>query len=339
MSEHDWRRQSVTASLPPLTIRASWLDLAGRGFRPGVVVPTIRRLAEAEVFGRDCELPCQTPEVATTGHLLPCLPPVDGRLVDPEAGSQGSEGEGARCHLGPFLPELPKTIRHGYRVAMLPHLRLVFETPMRYGRICEMSSNALASWEVNDMGWGDPPHEGYVARVLRDGRLTGVWSAETNRESTGWGGLVCTCGWRGGRYRAFGVDAEGRRWWPEATDADMEAEDDAAYREWRQDHMAPLIDPLPENRLVLGNDAGGRRHFLAGRPVHAGTGLELRLLDGVWVRIRYEWNWDPKRRPDAYLGLGGPGEAIGPEWTPAPVSFPLPELAELRWPAGARRDT
>src|SRR6266536_3548070 len=37
-----------------------------------------------------------------------------------------------------------------------------------------------------EMGWGDPPHEGYEARVLRDGRLTSEWRRETNRESTGY---------------------------------------------------------------------------------------------------------------------------------------------------------
>jgi hypothetical protein len=36
------------------------------------------------------------------------------------------------------------------------------------------------------MGWGDAPHEGYQARLQRDGRMVGEWSAETDRESTGY---------------------------------------------------------------------------------------------------------------------------------------------------------
>ena len=41
------------------------------------------------------------------------------------------------------------------------------------------------------------------------------------------------------------------------------------------------------HRLVDGRDGGGRRHFLAGRAVHAGTGLMLFTRQG-WVRGRYE---------------------------------------------------
>lgn len=177
------------------------------------------------------------------------------------------------------------------------------------------------------MGWGSPPHEGYEARLLRDGRLTSEWSAETSRESTGYVVVICSCGWQGGRYRDEGLNAEGRRWWP---DLDAEAESDAAYRDWWSNHMAPMVEPDPGSVLVLGTDAGGPRHFLAGRPVHAGTFLELRLPDDRWVVVRYEWNWDPSVRPRAYVALGGRGEALG--YAPV-VEFSLPEKAELRWPA------
>jgi hypothetical protein len=182
------------------------------------------------------------------------------------------------------------------------------------------------------MGWGDPPHEGYGARVLRDGRLTGEWSAETNRESTGYVIASCGCGWRGGRYKDEGLDAQGRRWWP---DLDAEAEDQAAHDEWWHRHMAPMVDPDPARLLVLGRDSGGMRHFLANQPVHAGTGLELRLADDVWVRVRYEWSYMAAEPPRAYLALGGRGEELGYE--PGPVSFLLPTRAELRWPAGEGR--
>jgi hypothetical protein len=177
------------------------------------------------------------------------------------------------------------------------------------------------------MGWGDPPHEGYEARLLRDGRMVSEWSAETNREATGTLAVLCSCGWRGdGLYRDYGLNADGKRWWP---DLDSETQDNAMFDEWRQRHMAPLIDPDPNSILTLGSDAGGLRHFLAGRPVHAGTHLELRLPDDLWVVVRYEWNWEPAVRPRAYLALGGRGEELG--YAPV-VEFSLPEPAELRWP-------
>jgi hypothetical protein len=182
------------------------------------------------------------------------------------------------------------------------------------------------------MGWGDPPHEGYEARLLRDGRMVGTWSAETDRESTGLLAVLCSCGWRGdGLYRDYGLNADGERWWP---DLDSEAQDQAMHDEWWNRHMAPMVEPDPNAVLVLGGDAGGPRHFLAGQPVHAGTALELRLPDDRWVLVRYEWNWDAAVRPRAHLALGGRGEALG--YAPD-VDFPLPERAELRWPAQPMR--
>lgn len=71
--------------------------------------------------------------------------------------------------------------------------------------------------------------------------------------------------------------------------------------------------------LVLGNDAGGRRWFLDDRPVHAGSGLELRLpgndLGERWARVRFEMTFPPAARdqvlrapddqvPVLYLYLG-----------------------------------
>ncbi len=177
------------------------------------------------------------------------------------------------------------------------------------------------------MGWGNPPNEGYTARLLRDGRLVGEWSAETKRQSTGHMVVCCSCGWRGSRYKDTGRDAAGRPWWPSE---ESWADEERAHEEWWHRHMAPLVDLDPDRVLVLSRDSGGMRHFLAGRPVHAGTGLELRLVGDVWIRVRYEWDWDPGRRPDAYPALGGRGEQLG--YLPGSVSFPLPEKAELQWP-------
>lgn len=185
------------------------------------------------------------------------------------------------------------------------------------------------------MGWGDPPHEGYGARKLTpeaatrnawpdqgDVSWTSTWTGET-RGTEGWQAR-CSCGWRSGVFhpnpRTDGVDVA-----PEALEERM-------YTEWRDTHMAPMVDPDPDHVLVLAEDGGGRRHFLAGRPVHAGAGLELRLRDDVWVRIRYEWSWRADEAPRGYLALGGRGEALG--WEPEAVEFKLPERAELRWPEG-----
>jgi len=64
------------------------------------------------------------------------------------------------------------------------------------------------------MRWGSSPHEGYEARPLRDGRMVGEWSAETDRESTGVLAVLCSCGWRGDRlYREVapaGIEATSR---------------------------------------------------------------------------------------------------------------------------------
>lgn len=94
--------------------------------------------------------------------------------------------------------------------------------------------------------------------------------------------------------------------------------------------MAPLVDPTPDRVQVLAEDRGGARHFPAGRAVHAGSVLELRLADDLWVMVRYEWSWDG-RHPRVYLALGRCGGRVGPSWTPDPVSFEIPERAELRW--------
>jgi len=169
------------------------------------------------------------------------------------------------------------------------------------------------------MGWGDPPHEGYVAHRLRDGSLSVRWSAEIAAQETGRVVVCCSCGWRGSELD------EAERYDDPATWTG-----DHAYQEWRQSHMGPLVDPDPDNVLTLGRDLGGARHFLAGRPVHAGTGLELRLRENVWVPVRYEWDWDSDHPPHLYLALGSRGEDLG-FWPESP-SFPMPEGAELRWP-------
>ena len=184
------------------------------------------------------------------------------------------------------------------------------------------------------MGWGDPPHEGYPARRLTaeaaarnrypidgDQRWTSANYSDTAYATEGWQAR-CSCGWKS---EAFYPNTDPR--------VDFEPEDieKRMYTEWHDTHMAPMVDPEPDRVLVLGQDEGGARHFLAGQPVHAGTVLELRLLNDMWIRIRYEWDWQSEHPPYAYLVLGGRGERLG--WDPGIVSFPLPERAELRWAA------
>lgn len=75
------------------------------------------------------------------------------------------------------------------------------------------------------------------------------------------------------------------------------------------------------DHLVLGEYAGGRRHFLAGRPVRAGAGLCLLTRYG-WMQGRYEWSYD--ERPPRFYHTLPHGEQVEME---------LPYGARLAWPA------
>lgn len=90
-------------------------------------------------------------------------------------------------------------------------------------------------------------------------------------------------------------------------------------------------------------EASGPRHYLDGRPVHAGETLEIRFAaaakarlvdtndaqEGIWLRGRYEWNFQPGSRPVFYLELGN-AEGGG---CAALAEFRIPPPAILRWPA------
>src|SRR5436190_5189082 len=73
------------------------------------------------------------------------------------------------------------------------------------------------------------------------------------------------------------------------------------------------------HRLIDGRDAGGRRDFLSGRPVHAGTGLYLLTARG-WLPVRYE-----STGRTAVLHLDLPGAA-------QEAVFVVPRDAYLAWP-------
>ena len=66
----------------------------------------------------------------------------------------------------------------------------------------------------------------------------------------------------------------------------------------RGDMRVPDGNPLKER-----TDGGGRRDFLAGRPVHAGEALFLLTCAG-WHPVRYESNF-PGNEPVLYLPLPG----------------------------------
>lgn len=76
-------------------------------------------------------------------------------------------------------------------------------------------------------------------------------------------------------------------------------------------------------QLRMGEDEGGPRMFLDGKPVHCGDGLELLLDDGVWLPGRYETSGG---KPVFYIGLDGGGRRLQ-----APIL--LPPTAVLAWPS------
>jgi hypothetical protein len=57
-------------------------------------------------------------------------------------------------------------------------------------------------------------------------------------------------------------------------------------------------------KLTAGRDEGGDRHFLDGRPVHAGALLELLMPSGKWLAVRYESSWVGGFHPRFILAVG-----------------------------------
>lgn len=56
--------------------------------------------------------------------------------------------------------------------------------------------------------------------------------------------------------------------------------------------------------LVASQDGGGDRHFLDGKPVAAGSLLEILMPSGKWLPVRYESSWDYGFHPRLFLEVG-----------------------------------
>lgn len=83
--------------------------------------------------------------------------------------------------------------------------------------------------------------------------------------------------------------------------------------------------PLVAERMWLGADGGGRRHFLGTKPVSAGTGLFLLTSQG-WMPGRYEWDWQDEQ--GVFYFACPADRSSGVE-----VSVPILEGMSLAWPA------
>ena len=155
------------------------------------------------------------------------------------------------------------------------------------------------------MGWGNPPHEGFAGARQPDGSL----APEIEEGGVDEFVSACECGWEGGSYPPT---EEGRQ---------------ACFEDWLETHFGPIVSPDPSRVLIRGHDGAGRRYYLAGRPVHAGTRLELLLSRGRWLPIRF--HLDQQFNPRGAVSLGGPWEGIRMR---CETTFALPEGASLRWP-------
>jgi hypothetical protein len=103
-----------------------------------------------------------------------------------------------------------------------------------------------------------------------------VYHDEDDRSVDSWTGPLalksiagrCRCGWRGQRR-------------PDTAESGV-----LAFNEWWSEHYTPLVRPDPGELLILSNEGGERRHFLAGRPVRTGMIIELLLSGRHWVPVR-----------------------------------------------------
>jgi hypothetical protein len=91
------------------------------------------------------------------------------------------------------------------------------------------------------------------------------------------------------------------------------------------------------NLTSVDEGGGSRRHFLAGRAIHCGDSLELKLADGTWMPVRYELDWykNGESRPVLYFTVKVAGRT-GERWYPD-ACIEIPAHATLRLPARGKR--
>lgn len=168
-----------------------------------------------------------------------------------------------------------------------------------------------------------PSHEDWIFEA-RD--VEGAWHAAGPMDdappATSWR-VVCACGWTSEPEEVQGGAAAGSQ-------ADGSAQE--ACWEQRTAHLAEIRRPDPSTVLIESRDGGGLRHFLAGRAVHGGTGLELQIADGRWVRGRYEWSFRAGAPAMLHIALALP-EGVDPgQFAPPTLEVSLPAAAILRRP-------
>ncbi len=142
-------------------------------------------------------------------------------------------------------------------------------------------------------------HEGYGARRLPDGTLTGVWSAETARFEA----YVASrgCGWHGGEHPP------------------TEAGYESAVDEWEAEHARPLLaQPVPDRVRTAINDAKRAvADLVVQRPEAARRAVEEMRVWSEHMRRRLEpataeWAADRmRRRLDALSQREAGGRPLG----------------------------
>jgi len=123
-----------------------------------------------------------------------------------------------------------------------------------------------------------------------------------------------------GEVRELAVAA--RRLALQVDEQSLELERERARRRGIGSRDAPFAQGSP---LISGVDGGGRRDFVAGRPVHAGEALFLLTCAG-WHPVRYECNF-PAGEAVLYLPLPG-------VWQDVVIG--IPRDARLAWPEELR---
>lgn len=95
----------------------------------------------------------------------------------------------------------------------------------------------------------------------------------------------------------FEADFFGYNYGPHYTEADwIEPKSGSLGMEFKTMSIEqdPMItrkdDSYIEGQILVGPDGGGLRHFVEGRPIHAGSAIDIKFGKG-WISGRYEWGY------------------------------------------------